>query len=262
MKANRFQRVRAAGGTPIGHMIMEFGVRGLAKMLEVADVDFALIDLEHAPFSMGDMANVVAWLKATDIAPFVRVPEPTYHFIARTLDAGALGIMVPNVKSGAQAQAIVNAAKYAPLGQRGVGLGGSNSDYRGGNAVELMAYANQNTTLICQIESVEGIANLDEIASTPGIDVIWVGHFDLTQSMGIPGQFDHPRFLEALQIVVAAGNRHQVGIGIQPRDLVQAQEWMEVGFNVISYTTDIGVYTAALQEGVNGLRTLSSADSA
>src|SRR5690349_23630770 len=97
MKQNRFQQILAGGGTPAGHMIMEFGTRGIAKILEAAGLDFVVIDMEHTGFDTERIADLVAWLKATDIAPFVRVPQRMYHFLARTMDAGALGVMVGNV---------------------------------------------------------------------------------------------------------------------------------------------------------------------
>ncbi|RME65392.1 MAG: hypothetical protein D6790_01905, partial [Caldilineae bacterium] len=216
MKANRAQRVLAAGGVAVGHMLMEFATHGVAQMLQQADLDFVLIDTEHSAFTTKDIANLVAWLQATEIAPFVRVPQVAYHFIARALDAGALGVMVPNVRSGEQAQEIVACVKYAPLGRRGVALGGALTGYRTVNPPEFLAYSNRNTTVICQIESEEGLANMEAIASVPGVDCLWVGHFDLTQSMGIPGQFHSPRFLEALAQVVATARAHGLAAGIQP----------------------------------------------
>lgn len=257
MKPNRFQQTLAAGKTPVGHMLMEFGTRGMAQLLEAADLDFVLIDTEHSPFGVAEISNLVAWFKSTTIAPFVRIPQIEYHFIARTLDMGALGIMIPNVKSAQAAQRIVNAAKYAPLGDRGVALGTAHTDYRTVDPAEFMAYANQNTTIICQIESQEGLDDLEGIASTPGVDVLWVGHFDLTQSMGIPGQFSNQRFLDGLQKVVDVARKHGLGAGIQPGNMAQAQEWMEMGYNVISYAADIALYGAALSQAASGVRKLA-----
>ena len=130
MKPNRFKQQMAENNFTIGHMISEFGTRGQAKMLETADIDFVVIDREHTGSTSADVADLVAWFKATDIAPFVRIPQIQYHFLARTLDVGALGLMVPNVKTADEASAIIDAAKYAPLGNRGVGLGAAHSDYR------------------------------------------------------------------------------------------------------------------------------------
>ncbi|NJN84390.1 MAG: aldolase [Caldilineaceae bacterium] len=257
MKPNRFKAKRVAGQMPIGHMIMEFGTPNMAKLLESADVDFVIIDMEHSRFTTDDLASLSAWFKATEIAPFVRIPQLQYHFIARTLDLGMLGIMVPDVRTRAQAAEVVAAAKYAPMGDRGVALGGSATDFRSVNPRQFMDYANDNTTIICQIESVEGLANIEEIASVPGVDVLWVGHFDLTHSMGIPGQFDDPRFLEALQRVVSVAHRYGLSAGVQPRSLEQAEEWIAAGFDVISYGSDFSVYANALRTGVGRIRKLA-----
>jgi 2-dehydro-3-deoxyglucarate aldolase/4-hydroxy-2-oxoheptanedioate aldolase len=202
------------------------------------------------------VADLLAWFKATSVAPLVRVPQVEYHWVARTLDAGALGIMAPNVKSAAEARALVDAAKYAPLGKRGVIMGATHTDFERPDPREFMDYSNANTTLICQIESREGLEQLEAIAATPGVDVLWVGHFDLTQSLGIPGQFHHPAFLEALARVVDATRRHGLGAGIQPGSLEQAQEWMQLGFNVLSYSGDLSLYLEALTQAVARLRQL------
>ncbi len=255
MKANRFEEALARREIPIGHMIVDLGVRGIAKMLEVAGVDFVVIDMEHGAFELGQVADLVAWFRATPVAPFVRVPEPTYHFIARTLDAGALGIMVPNVKTAATARAIVEAAKYTPLGARGLTFASAVNEYQDvADVGAFMRDANQRTTVICQIESHEALDHLDEIAATPGIDVLWVGQFDLTKSMGIPGQFTSPRFANALRLVIATAHKHGKRAAIQSGNAAQLAEWAGLGLDVLSYNEDIGVYVGAMSAGIQGLR--------
>jgi 2-dehydro-3-deoxyglucarate aldolase/4-hydroxy-2-oxoheptanedioate aldolase len=254
MKANRFQQRLREGSVPIGHMIMEFGTRGIAKLLEGSGVDFVLIDMEHTGFDAERIADLVAWFKATPIAPFVRVPQGFYHFLARTMDAGALGVMVANVETAEEAREIVRSVKYAPLGRRGLGLGTAHNDYVMPNPAEYFAEANRNTTVICQIESTIGLANLEAIAATEGVDVLWVGHFDLSQSMGLPAQFQHPDFLDALGRVVAAARKFGKHTGMQPGNLEQAVQWMEIGYDVMSWSSDIGVYRTALNAGIAHLR--------
>ncbi len=258
MKTNRAKNVLAAGNVAVGHMLMEFATHGVAQMLATADLDFVLIDMEHSPFTSQDVARLVAWFQATEIAPFVRVPMTQYHFIARSMDAGALGVMVPNVKTGAQAREIVSSLKYAPLGDRGVALGGALTGYQAVNPAEFLAESNRNTTIICQIESAEGLENLEAIASTPGVDCLWVGHFDLTNSMGIPGQFQSQRFLDALAQVAETARRHGLAAGIQPGSPEQAQQWMGMGYNMISYSADHAVYRAAVVQGVHSIREIAA----
>jgi 2-dehydro-3-deoxyglucarate aldolase/4-hydroxy-2-oxoheptanedioate aldolase len=256
MKPNRCKQRMAEGKVPVGHMIGEFGTRGIAQILETADLDFVIIDTEHGAFTIAQLADLAAWFKTTPIAPFVRVPQVEYHLIARALDAGLLGIMVPNVKTAAQAKAIVDAAKYAPLGDRGIILGNAQTDYKGVVPAAFLQKSNETTTIICQIESVEGLENLEAIAATPGVDVLWVGHFDLTNSMGIPGQFNDQRFLDALKRVVDVAGNYGLGAGIQPGSVAQAQEWMALGYNVISYGIDFAVYAGAMQQAVAQVREL------
>jgi 2-dehydro-3-deoxyglucarate aldolase/4-hydroxy-2-oxoheptanedioate aldolase len=257
MKKNRFREVAQSGQTPVGHMIWEFGTRGIAKILESTGIDFVLIDMEHTGFDTERVADLIAWLKATDIGPFVRVPQRLYHFLARSMDAGALGVMVANVETAEQARQIVDSVKYAPLGNRGLGLGGSHNNFIPPDPVAYMQYSNSNTTVICQIESVTGLRNCEAIGAVPGVDVLWVGHFDLTQSMGIPAQFQHPQFLDALRAVSDAAKRNGILAGIQPSSLDQARQWMALGYNVISWATDVAVYRTAVTQAVHDLRAMS-----
>ena len=248
------QQALAAGRIPVGHMIWEFSTRGIAKIVESANLDFVLIDMEHSEFDLDKVADLIAWFKATDIAPFVRVPGCHYHFMARVMDGGALGVMIPNLETAEQARLSVNSVKYAPMGKRGVGLGSAHTDYLNPDPVEYFKESNQNTTIIAQIESPIGLANIEAIAATPGIDILWVGHFDLSQAMGIAAQFQHPQFLAALDQVVAVTRKHGKLAGIQPASMEQAEQWVKIGFNVISWKADSALYGGALCGEVDALR--------
>jgi 2-dehydro-3-deoxyglucarate aldolase/4-hydroxy-2-oxoheptanedioate aldolase len=235
-------------------MIMEFGTRGIAKILETADLDFVLYDMEHSGIEIDRIFDLIAWSKAAPYSPFVRVPQGMYHFLARVMDAGAHGVMVGNVETPEQARDIVNAVKYAPLGKRGVALGTAHNDYLMPDPATYFKEINQSSVVICQIESETGVRNAEAIAATPGVDCLWIGHFDLSQSMGIPAQFHDVRFLDALRAVVIAARHHGRLLGIQPGSPEQADEWIALGFNVISWSADIAVYRSALQAGVSRLR--------
>ena len=258
MKPNRFREVIAGGGIPIGHMVSEFATRGIAKIVESTGVDFVVVDMEHTSHSPERIGDLMAWFKATPIAPFVRVPQDLYHFIARTLDAGALGVMLPNVETPDAARAIVDAVKYAPLGKRGVGLGTAHTDYVVPDPIAYFKESNANTTVICQIESPTGVENAEAIAAIEGVDVLWVGHFDLSQGMEIPGEFQNPRFLDAVKKVADAARSHGKGAGVQPGKLAMAEQWMAMGYNVLSWSADMAVYRAALAREVTDLRALTA----
>jgi len=236
----------------------DFGGEKNIVALEAAGVDFAVIDMEHSSFDADRIGDLMAWFRATTVAPIVRVPQPAYHFLARSLDAGALGVMVPNVESEQQARDIVQAVKYAPLGQRGVGLGTAHTDYIMPNAEDHLREANKRTTVICQIESPRGVENAEAIASVPGVDCLGVGHFDLSHSMGIPAQFNDERFLKALTDVVSAAEQCGKTAGAQPASFDQATQWWDLGFRVLSWRSDIALYRLALQEGVERLNCINT----
>ncbi len=152
MKPNRFREVVAQGHLPVGHMIMEFGTRGISKILESVGLDFVIFDMEHSGIGVERVFDLIAWAKATPISPFVRVPQGQYHFIARIMDAGALGIMVANVETADQARDIVSAVKYGPMGNRGVGLGTAHNDYIIPNPTDYFDLSNQSSVVIWRRE--------------------------------------------------------------------------------------------------------------
>jgi 2-dehydro-3-deoxyglucarate aldolase/4-hydroxy-2-oxoheptanedioate aldolase len=149
--------------------------------------------------------------------------------------------MVPRVETKAQAEDIVSQLKYAPVGRRGAALGIAHDLYRAGEA-DFFAQANEETCVLLLLETVNAFENLDAIVSVPGVDVAWVGHYDLTVSMGIPAQFEHPRFLAAMEKLVAACQRHGVAPGFLPSSPELAVHWIGKGFRALSLGSDIGVF--------------------
>lgn len=239
----------------IGHMVIEFATRGMPRLLEQTTIDFVVIDMEHSGFGLDTVSDLLAGFHKSPVTPMVRIPYAHYDWVSRVLDAGAKGIMLPNCKNVEEAKIVVNAAKYAPEGQRGLCGGIAHTSYLDPSDVpELLSHSNSNNTIITQIESEEGVANADAIAALPGVDVLWIGHFDLSVSLGHPGDFQHPKFIDAVNKVVAAAKRHGKGRGVQPGDRNMAREWMARDFNVISFGGDTWVYKAALTAGAKAVR--------
>ena len=208
-----------------------------------------------AAFEVERIFDLIAWSKACSFAPFVRVPQGLYHFLARVMDAGALGVMVGNVETPEQAESIVNAVKYAPMGKRGVALGDAHTDYvMPDRRTNISARSTKARSSSVRSNRKLGSAMRKRSAAAEGVDWLWVGHYDLSQSMGIPAQFHHEQFLEALRTVVTAARKHGPLLGIQPGSTEQADEWMALGFNVISWSSDIAVYRTALESSVKRLR--------
>ncbi|MGI9254452.1 MAG: HpcH/HpaI aldolase family protein, partial [Thermomicrobiales bacterium] len=164
------------------------------------------------------------------------------------------GLMIPMVESGEQARLIVDSAKYPPTGKRGAAFGVAHDDYVGGSIVDKMQSANDEILLIAQIETAAGVENVDAIASTPGIDVLWIGHFDLSNSLGLPGQFTHPTYMAAVDAVLAATAKHGKTAGIMSGDVATAKAQLAQGFRMIAYNGDLWIYQTALRQGLEALR--------
>jgi 2-keto-3-deoxy-L-rhamnonate aldolase RhmA len=253
-RESRLKAVLAAGRRAAGTMVFEFNTPGIGRLLESTDVDFVIFDMEHSGFELDRIRDVVSWSRAATFTSLVRVPADDYHFLARVLDVGAQGVMVPMVGTGEQAESIVRRCSYPPRGNRGAGFGLAHDDYIVGDLDEKMASANRENTIILMIETEQGVHNVAQIAAVPGVDILWVGHYDLSLSLGIPGQFNHPRFTEAITTIVAAGDARGIPVGILVGDTVSGQAWIDRGFRAVCYSMDVSLLQRALAEGVAWIR--------
>jgi 2-keto-3-deoxy-L-rhamnonate aldolase RhmA len=238
----------------LGHFIVEFATPGIGHILKQAGCDFALFDLEHSGFGFETVKSAARYFEAAGLPAIVRVPSKEYHHVARACDMGAEGIMIPMVSTAAEAEAVVNCTKYYPDGRRGVALGVAHDDYGQGPVHEKLAAANERTTLFCQIETAEGVENADKIAAVDGVDCLWIGHFDLSVSLGIPGQFDHPTFLKAVERTIDATKKHKKALGrLVPTTEVGIALYKQ-GFDFCCYSGDAWVLRDALAAAITTLR--------
>jgi 2-dehydro-3-deoxyglucarate aldolase/4-hydroxy-2-oxoheptanedioate aldolase len=254
MRENRVKRALLAGERSLGTMVFEFATTGIGRIAAEAGAEFVIYDMEHTGWSIETIRMLMASTRAADIVPMVRVPATEYNLIARPLDVGAMGLMLPMVESAEQARFIVESAKYPPWGRRGAAFGVAHDDYSGGDILEKMASANAEGLLIAQIETGQGVENAGAIAAVDGIDVLWIGHFDLTNSLGIPGQFTHPVYLEAVDRVLAACEVHGKTAGIMTGTVASGQAQLQQGFRALAYSGDLWLYQLALQQGIETLR--------
>lgn len=258
MRPNTIKAQLASGKVPVGTFLFEFNTPGIARIVAEAGADFIVLDMEHTGWSVETIRTLLATTRCTSLVPLVRVPATEYDFIARVLDAGAMGIMVPMVESAEQARTIVASAKYPPAGRRGAAFGVAHDDYTGGDIVQKIASANREGLLLAQIETVAGLKNVDAIAAVPGIDILWIGQFDLSISMGIPGQFTNPELIAAMDRVVAACAKHGKVAGIMAPDLATGRDLLNQGFRMISYSGDLWVFQTALRQALAELRGIKS----
>jgi 2-keto-3-deoxy-L-rhamnonate aldolase RhmA len=184
----------------------------------------------------------------------VRVPSKEYHHIARAMDMGAEGMMLPMVGNVDEARAILDSMKYHPAGKRGVALQVAHDRYRPGTVADKFIAANRRTTLFAQIETGEGVENADKLAALDGVDCLWVGHFDLSVSLGIPGEFDNRIFTDAIATVAKATKRHKKALGRLVPNVETGIEINKIGFDFICYSGDVWVLHNALAEALTALR--------
>lgn len=247
----------ASQGHAFGAAVFEFFTPGIAQIAKAAGAEFVLYDMEHSGAGIETIKAQCAYCRGLEIAPLVRVPATEYDFIANVLDMGAHGVMVPMVDTAEQAVFIAASTHYPPQGRRGAGFGMAHDDYLPGEPSAKMRVAHERTLTIVQIETAAGLANVEAIAATPGIDVLWLGHFDLTNFMGIPGQFRHPDYLAGVQRIAAAARSHGKVAAYLALDDHWADEYWGYGYKMMAYGVDSAVYQRALAGGLHHLRSLA-----
>jgi 2-keto-3-deoxy-L-rhamnonate aldolase RhmA len=238
----------------VGHFIVEFATPGIGHIIKAAGCDFALFDTEHSGFGYETMKSVLGYMQAADLPAIVRVPSKAYHHIARAADMGAEGIMVPMVNSAAEARQILDAMKYVPQGRRGVALQIAHDRYLPGPVLDKLAAANRFTTCFAQIETRAGVDNADEIAALDGVDCLWIGHFDLSCSLGIPGDFGHRDFQDAVKAVTRACRRHKKALGRLVPTVEEGVRLYKSGHDFICYSGDVWALLGAVTEAVGTIR--------
>ena len=242
------------GERAFGQMAFEFFTPGLSQIMANAGAEFVILDTEHSGVGIETIKSQVAYARGTGLAPMVRVPGTHYHLIAPMLDAGVSGIMVPMVETAEQARKIAAWCRYRPEGVRGLAFGMPHDAYSGGDHIAKMKAANARTLVMALIETATGIDNVDAIMATQGVDVGWLGHYDLSNSMGIDGQFDHPRFKAAVKKLVKACARNGKPAGFLCGDVKTGRRYLAAGFRILCYGTDVGVFQGALAAGIAGLK--------
>jgi 2-dehydro-3-deoxyglucarate aldolase/4-hydroxy-2-oxoheptanedioate aldolase len=243
----------ARGEVPLGTMVFEFSSSGLARLAAWAGAEFVIFDQEHTGWGTDTIRGLIATARGSDIVPFVRVPAAQYHLLARPLDVGAMGVMVPMVESEEQARLMVWSTKYPPVGRRGVGIL-HKDELEEGPLSGTLERLNREIMLIAQIETASGLENAEAIAGVDGIDCLWIGHFDLTASLGIPGQFEHEAFQGAVDRLLEICRSHGKPLGILATSVEEARAWLERGFGIVAYGGDLWLYAESLKAGLDELR--------
>lgn len=254
MAAKNLKEMAQSRQPKFGHFIVEFATPGIGHILKSAGCDFVLFDLEHSGFGFETVKSAIRYFEAAEVPVIVRAPSKEYHHIARAMDMGAEGLMLPMVGSVEEARHIINSMKYTPEGGRGVALQVAHDRYRPGSVKDKFSMLNLRSTLFCQIETAQGVENADAIAALPDVDCLWVGHFDLSVSLGVPGEFQSKTFTDAIARVAAATAKHRKALGRLTPTVQQGIELNKQGFDFLCYSGDVWVLHDALAKAIGELR--------
>lgn len=238
MQFNTIKHKLKSGGWVLGTCVTDYVGSEVVAAIKAAGLEHFFIDTEHGRPSFSDIQTLVRVARAADVIPLVRVTENDYAHIARTLDNGAMGIICPRVDTVEQARRIVDCAKFAPLGNRGYGLRSIVTDFEYKGARAEMDSANQESMIILQMETQSFVDQLEEITSVEGVDATMVGPFDLTVSLGIPGEFDHPKFWAAFDRMVEVCEKNGVAPGVHAGSAEMLQKCKDHGARFLVCATD------------------------
>ena len=218
---------------PSGTMIDTLGYSGM---------DFCILDTEHGPLDMQTITDLIMVANGTGVDPIVRVGENNERLILRALDVGATGVQVPQINVKQDAIDVVNAAKYDPIGHRGLSIFTSAGDYFVNKGKDHTDIQNEKTMTIVHIEGKKGLDNLDEIMEVEGIDVLFLGPYDISQSLGVPGQVTDKKVADAMKIAADKARSAGRAVGSYAKDVEMGKWLKDLGVQYISINTDSTIY--------------------
>ncbi len=239
---------RLRSGPPVLATFSMIDSPAIVELLAAAGFEAVVLDTEHGPIGPESLNVLIPAARAAGIAPLVRVRANEPSLIGAALDVGAAGVVVPQIESGAAAAAAVAAARFGPGGSRGANPYVRAAGYHGG--AEWFARANEEVAVLVMVEGTAGIAALPEILATPGLDGIFVGPFDLSQALGIPGQVDHPEVLAHVTAIVTEAAGRGVATAVFAPTPALARRWLAAGARLVA----LGFDTALALDGFRAAR--------
>lgn len=241
MKTNLVKKALAEGKLQLGTGFGQLRSPEIAKTLAAAGFHWAFIDTEHGGFDLETVQDICRVSALVGFTPLVRVADLQYALVARALDCGAQGIIFPRVESVELLEQAVSWTKFPPVGVRGYGLAPVNVDYEKASFSEIIEHMNANTMVAFQIETKRALDMREELLSVPGIDAVMVGPADLSISLGVPGEFQHPKMVEAMEAIRDSCVRRGIAPGTQTRTPALAKFWRDRGMRFLGCSNDIGM---------------------
>ncbi len=252
MRENQLKRKLKRGEVAIG-LFVNCAYPAFIEICGHAGFDFAVIDLEHGPLHTLAAEDLCRAADCTGLAPVVRVRKNDAPQIQRALDIGSAGVQVPQIETKTDAEAAVRAAKYNPLGSRGLSFNTRAGMYAGAGT-QITDKLNEESLVVVHVEGTRGVENLKEIVSVPDIDVIFLGPYDLSQSLGIPGQVRDERVVGLMRECVATIRSAGKVAGTFADSPEVAKQWMEAGVQYVAVGVDVGIFMRACSALVQATR--------
>ena len=242
---NPVKELLKAGKVALGMNVRVVRSGDIARIAKTTGHDFVFVDIQHSLFSLETIGHIAQVALGIGIAPLVRVRSCDDPDTSTLLDNGVVGIVFPDVSTADEARRAVNRAKYPPIGKRSVGAGYPILDYRPTNTADVVPALQENTLVVCMIETKEGLENVEEIAAVEGVDVIHVGSNDLLTALGRPGTFGSAEHIAALDRVIAAAKKHGKVPGVGgDRDLARQVEFIRKGAHFITTNSEVAFMIA------------------
>ena len=227
------------GKTVWGTMLVYARAVGAAAVYGQLGFDYAIVDAEHSPNNRSELADMGAALLAAGVCPIVRVPTIDPSETIKALDAGFHGVLVPYCETAEQVRTVVSAGKLRPLKGALHDLAREEGAFPSDATREYLARRNANVVMIIGIESVPAVENLEAILDVPGVDAIFVGPNDLSVSLGIPDQYDHPRYVEAVEHVIATSQARGIPAGPHCFNEAALMRWIKTGMRNVLFSADV-----------------------
>lgn len=252
MKINKLKKALEEGKTVFGPFCKMLDPT-VIELAALAGFDFVIIDMEHGPYSIETVQQMIRAAEAKGIEAVVRVTENSETSLLRVLDVGAICIQVPQISTAEDAARVVRSAMFHPMGERGMCRYVRAADYTNIDKAEHFGNTNESILTIIHIEGVAGLENLPAILTTDGIDIIFLGPYDLSQSCGVPGQVHHEKVIKRMEEAVVLAKKSGKVVGTFVESVEDAKKWSEIGVQYIAYAVDTGLILNAFKGITAGL---------
>jgi 2-dehydro-3-deoxyglucarate aldolase/4-hydroxy-2-oxoheptanedioate aldolase len=262
MRVNQTRERLSRGETVFGCGLQVYRSAEIPRAFACAGFDYVFIDMEHGSYDLETVQDMIAASIQAGITPIVRVAELAYSLVARLLDSGAEGIILPRVEDPKILEEALSWMRFPPMGKRGYGVNITMVGYESRSFPEIIEHQNRETLSVVQFETTTAMERADELLSLKGVNVAMVGPADLSISLGVPGQFDHPLLVSTVDRLIEKCNQHGVVPGIQTRSLAMSKFWAERGMRFVGAAAEHVLLLEKAKEMVSALRAVRVASQA